>query len=161
MNFHLDSTVIINQVLALSAMHGAAMRNSTELRFVLSRDNLPALRPLVRMAFTALYTAFDDIAEGYEAPVGEGETGNDDYTTEDFTLSLSLPLPAGFTAQTATALRRRLEHAVALHTLALVYYDPESPAASRYFADSAEIIGSVHETLSLPGAGTGITPSFF
>lgn len=156
----LNITSITDEIFALTALRAAIYR-SQDIPPVLTRDNLPALRVMVRSAFVATIaqlmpyvvdSKIDDANPTPERPYNASEAVT---LQVDFGDNIeSLP------TNSLLLIKRHLEHLIALTTLAAVY-GPINPAiAASQTTEAAALVSSLLSLLDTAPFPSPVQPCF-
>ncbi len=112
MEINLNCDTIMDEMMAVAALRarGAAARG--EARALLTRDQLPALRNILRMAFAELCLRLGDAV--VSSDMDADDPAPDEPYAPGAAMRMSLTLAAGGPAGKELAVKRSLEHAAAM-----------------------------------------------
>lgn len=146
MNITLNPRSIFDEIFALSALL-ALNEPQVERPALLSRDQIPGLKHLMRMAFANLVMQFAETIKGCRfADTTPADEADYDPT---YPIRMQIDLLTGFETEDENSgkvlvIKSTMEHIVALNTLSFVF-DRINPELSRNYrrqaAESAELLG--------------------
>ena len=157
---------ITDEIFALTALRKAVLPttpSANPLDTVLTRDNLPALRVLIRQAFSRLVMRLFSYVTN--ASVDDGNPA----ANEPYDPSQPVPLQIDFGVYTAglsdggiLVLRRYLEHIMARLVLYSVYLPIDTRRASEHMADADALVPVVNNLLASPNPSSLlISPAYY
>lgn len=140
---HLNFRSILDEIFAMTALRRTVAEGIEDAPGVLTRDNLPGLRVLVRSAFSRVATYLTpyllDACTDLENTPAERPYSLDSPVTLDLDFGM---YTQGLAAGTMMVLKRYLEHLLALWVLYSVYGGHYSCEASALMATIKEILDS-------------------
>lgn len=146
----LDITSVTNEIFALTALR-KIVNPAESTPEVLCRDQLPALRVLVRSAFAEVAVSLSPYLDGAACdpadPVAEHPYGDKVPLTLEFDFG---GREQKLTAGTLLTLKRYLEHLLALHVLDNVFGPLETAADRSARASEADTLLSLIRGILLP-----------
>lgn len=160
----LNITSITDEIFALTALRNAVVGGSEETvatPAILTRDNLPALRVLVRSAFAAIVgqllsyiceSSLDDGNPVADAPYNPDQPVNLCLDFGIYTDSLS--------AGALMVLKRYLEHLIALTVLQRIYLPLDSAIAATHASEAASLITAIRNLLDIPASPLTLSPAY-
>lgn len=147
----LDITSVTNEIFALTALRKIADPDESTPE-PLCRDQLPALRVLIRSAFARVAVSLAPYLDSSACDPADTPAAKPYDPREQLQLEFDFgDREKTLTSGSLLTLKRYLEHLLALHVLSDVYAPLESPsAASARAAESATLLTRIHTLLILP-----------
>lgn len=152
---------ITDEIFALTALRAAVTAADPELLPpLLSRDNLPALRVAVSAAFSTLVSRLAVYVA--DATFDDSTAGQSPFSSQqEMTLNIDFGLYAyQLNAGQTMALKRNLEHILALLVLEKAYLPFDVAIASDKASEAAELISSIIAILTPADSPSIITPIY-
>lgn len=161
MELNLNSSTIIDELMAVAALRARSAEVRGVARALLTADQLPALRNIARMAFAELCMRLGSLVEASEMDADDPRPDEPYSAASSLRMSLTLRAPAGAGGR-PMAVKRVLEHAVAM--LAAAFALGEGQAAELR-GEAAAAVDSLRDSLGSAAGGEGVparvTPFFF
>lgn len=157
MKFSLNSAAIYREMLAITALRRVG---TDQTAGILTLDHLPGMRVLVRMAFADACMYLADLLSGCQIDPEDPQVDTP-YQSEGDGMILELSfVDEAPTSGAALALRRQLEHAVALGALSLASQEgPDAPGSSRAQAALAAVRSAISRWA--PSGPSAVIPSYY
>ncbi len=159
MEIDLNSKTIIDELMALAALRGR--RDSSAP--VLTPDQYPALRNILRMGFAELCMRLGSIVEGSDMDFDD-PAPDEPYAADQAQLRLWLALAMGPGAKgRELVVKRSLEHAVALLAASYALADEADGSAATFRAQAAGAVDALRDaaTSAADALPDRLTPFFF
>lgn len=141
---------VTDEIFALTALRGSVTTTPTDrLPPVLTRDDLPALRVMIRSAFATLVTRLLPYIP--DARVDEGNPVAPRPYDDQQPVTLAIDLGERATKLTAgamMALKRHLEHILALTVLEKAYLPLDTAISAEHASEAAKLLTSVTTLLA-------------
>lgn len=159
----LNITSITDEIFALTALR-AAVTSSLQIPPVLTRDNLPALRILVRSAFARIFARL--LPYITDSTLGDGNPRAEHPYDEREPVELSIdfsPRTDHLSGGARMVLKRYLEHLTALTVLEDVYLPVDATQAMLHRDGAESLLSAVEGLLTIPDTGSPmlIKPSYY
>lgn len=164
MEINLNSNTIIDELMAVAALRARSAEGRGAARALLTPDQLPALRNIVRMAFAELCMRLGSAVDSSDMDFDDPRP--DEPYSAAATLRMALTLSSGAPKGRELAVKRSLEHAVAMLAAAFALGEPSDGSADGLRAEGLAAADAVREC-SLASADGGdavpsrVTPFFF
>ncbi len=128
----LDIKSVTDEIFALTALRAAVTEGNGETPPVLTRDNLPSLRVLVRAAFATLAASLGPLVADASVEDGNPPAPRPYDDHQPVTLDIDLGLrAASLSGGTRLVLKRYLEHLLALSVLEKAYLPVDAATPPR------------------------------
>lgn len=137
MEINLNSNTIIDELMAVAALRSRSAEGRGESRALLTPDQLPALRNIVRMAFAEACMALGSLVETSDMDFDDPQP--DEPYSPATALRLSLTLAAQPKGR-ELPLKRSLEHAVAMLAASFALGEAEAPSLRTQAAASLSAV---------------------
>ena len=164
MEINLNSNTIIDELMAVSALRARSAGGRGASRSLLTADQLPALRGIVRMAFAELCMRLGSAVEASDMDF-EDPRPDEPYSAAS-AMRLSLTLSGGTPKGRELAVKRSLEHAVAMLSAAFALGDSADGSAAELRAEAAGAVDALRGVCAAGEAGgvgapSRVVPFFF
>ena len=150
-SLNLSTTAIIQEIYAASALRCLQNINNGKRPPLLTRDQEPALRLLVKDSFA--HTILRLLPHIVSCNLNnEDSDGTHITTTEDVILSAEIYIPTGFPTSATGTLRHAVEHAIAMDAMHLCYMGHNDSLSQRHATLADEAIKNIERLLSTTSA---------
>lgn len=157
----LDIKSVTDEIFALTALRAAVTGGDGETPPVLTRDNLPSLRVLVRAAFATLAASLGPLVADASVEDGNPAAPGPYDDRQPVTLDIDLGLrAASLTGGTRLVLKRYLEHLLALSVLEKAYLPVDAAIAADHAAEASLLLQTVTSILSDGSSAACVTPCY-
>lgn len=158
----LDIKSVTDEVFALTALRAAVTGGSPDtFPPLLTRDNLPSLRVLVRGAFATLVTRLMPFVASASTDSGNPSAARPYDDREPVTLEIDFgERTASLAAGTLLVLKRYLEHLLALSVLEKAYLPLDAAIASEHASEASTLLSAVTTLLTSSPPPSRIAPCY-
>ncbi|MBQ7041362.1 MAG: hypothetical protein IJN66_01450 [Muribaculaceae bacterium] len=143
-SLNLSTTAIITEIYAASALRCLQNIDNGRRPPLLTRDQEPALRLLVKDSFAHIVLRL--LPHIAECNLNEDNEGDDN---KDIILSVDINVPACFPSSATITLRHAIEHAIAMDALHLCYMGHNDNLSRRHASLAEDAIRNITQLLSV------------
>lgn len=159
MNVTLNAKAITDEMMALTALRNITVDNGANSGTpILSRDNLPGLRVVMRMVFAELVLGLGPLVEKCDIDEEDPRPTHPYSDESSMKLTLTLRDAGDMTSGQLLAVKRQLEHIVAVGTLGWVATDADTEFAGSLQAQREGALAALRESLAEKCTPFNITP---
>ena len=146
-SLNLSTSAIANEIYAVSALR--CLTTGDESRPpILTRDQLPALRLLIKDAFAFMIMKIIDYVENCNLNNETATNPQQSNKNDDMILSVDVLVSNDVTASIAGAMRVALEHAIANYTLHICYINKDDDTSNHYLVIAKNDVATLRQLLS-------------
>lgn len=145
-SLNLSTTAIITEIYAASALRCLQNLDNGKRPPLLTRDQEPALRLLVKDSFAHIILRLLPHVASCNL---NGEDNNGSNDSEDIILSADFHVPACFPASATGTLRHAIEHAIAMDAMHLCYMGHNDTLSRRHASLAEDALKNIIQLLSV------------
>ncbi len=159
-SLNLSTSAIANEIYAVSALR--CLTTGDESRPpILTRDQLPALRLLIKDAFAFMIMKIINYVANCNLNNETATSSHQNIENEDMILSVDVLASNDVTASIAGAMRVALEHAIANYTLHICYINKDDDTSNHYLNIAKNNVATLRQLLSTSQFGSiNIAPHY-
>lgn len=149
-SLNLSTTAIVQEIYAASALRCLQNIDNIHRPTLLTRDQEPALRLLIKDSFAHIILRLLPHIAACNLN-NEDHNGEPDNITDDVILSADIHVPACFPSSATGTLRHAIEHAIAMDALHLCYMGHNDTLSKRHASLTDAAIKNIEQLLSING----------